>query len=347
MEWKIFILLHQQIPPRLSTMRTRAELRFYRDMGLKYDKKTLTYEEIIGQLKDRGLLFRDEKKALQALTNICYFRIANYLRYFETDSQHTDLGEQDTCGQCPEVCHQYKTGSYFEDALDLYYFDKKLRCLLFPVIQSVEVSLRSKMIHYVALKYEDPFWFLKDNLCLKQTLFVENLNAIKREIDRSKDEFIKDHLQKYSEPDIPPVWKSLEVSSFGTISKLYCNLKDNKIKKSIARQFNLPQHEVLESWIKSIVILRNSIAHHARIWNRRFPLMPQLSMPLRGAWIDGSHIYAKKLYAQLCCLAYLENSIHPDNDFKIQLKKLFSEYPSINLHAMGFPDNWQEQPLWK
>lgn len=218
---------------------------------------------------------------------------------------------------------------------------------MFPVIQSVEVSLRSKMIHYVALKYEDPFWFLKDNLCLKQTLFVENLNAIKREIDRSKDEFIKDHLQKYSEPDIPPVWKSLEVSSFGTISKLYCNLKDNKIKKSIARQFNLPQHEVLESWIKSIVILRNSIAHHARIWNRRFPLMPQLSMPLRGAWIDGSHIYAKKLYAQLCCLAYLENSIHPDNDFKIQLKKLFSEYPSINLHAMGFPDNWQEQPLWK
>lgn len=34
---------------------------------------------------------------------------------------------------------------------------------------------------------------------------------------------------------------------FGTLSKLYYNFSDKKLKKRVARQFNLPQHEVLES----------------------------------------------------------------------------------------------------
>lgn len=109
-------------------------------------------------------------------------------------------------------------------------------------------------------------------------MFTDNLNTIKREIQRSKEDFIQEHFRKYSSPDVPPVWKTLEVTSFGTLSKLICNLNDNHIKKQIARQYNLPQHQVLESWIKCIVILRNCLAHHARVWNRRFPQMPQLSM---------------------------------------------------------------------
>lgn len=179
-------------------------------------------------------------------------------------------------------------------------------------------------------------------------MFAENLNTIKREIHRSKEDFIQEHFDRYDSPDVPPVWKTLEVTSFGTLSKLYCNFKDNHIKKQIARQFNLPQHEVLESWIKCIVLLRNCIAHHARLWNRRFPQMPQLaSLRLRGAWIDCTQIRPSKLYAQLCCLAYLQDSIYPGNDFKEQLKILFKEYPLINIFHMGFPRDWEIQPLWK
>ena len=56
----------------------------------------------------------------------------------------------------------------------------------------------------------------------------------------------------------------------------YCNLSDTAIKKQIARDFDLPQHLYLGSWIKCAAVLRNCIAHHARVWNRRFPLKPQL-----------------------------------------------------------------------
>lgn len=71
------------------------------------------------------------------------------------------------------------------------------------------------------------------------------------------------------------------------------------------------------------------------------------SVRLRGAWIDCSRIRPNKLYAQLCCLAYLQDNIHPDNDFKIQVKNLLNDYPAINMRHMGFPDNWESQPLWR
>lgn len=322
--------MQQQIPPRFPfEQRTRAELRFYRDMN--YTKNALDYTQILTQLKERGLLFKDEEQAIKELSNISYFRIANYLRYFEIDSDR----------------HLYKPDTYFEDAVYIYYFDKKLRSLLFTAIQSIEVSLRSKVIHYVALAH-GPFWFSDSTLCINRMMFMDNMNTIMREVQRSKEEFIQEHFRKYSSPDVPPVWKTLEVTSFGTLSKLYCNLNDNHIKKQIARQFNLPQHQILESWIKCIVLLRNCLAHHARIWNRRFPQMPQLSsVRLRGAWIDCSRIRPNKLYAQLCCLAYLQDNIHPDNDFKIQVKNLLNDYSAINIHHMGFPDNWESQPLWR
>lgn len=298
---------------------------------MNYTKNALDYSQILAQLKSRGLLFKNEEQDVMELSNISYFRIANYLRYFEIDNSN----------------HLYKPGTYFEDALYIYYFDKKLRSLLFTAIQSIEVSLRSKVIHHVALSH-GPFWFADSNLCVNGTMFADNLNTIKREVLRSKEDFIQEHFRKYSSPDIPPVWKTLEVTSFGTLSKLFCNLSDNRVKKQIARQYNLPQHQVLESWVKCIVILRNCLAHHARIWNRRFPQMPQItSIRLRGAWIDCSRIRPNKLYAQLCCLAYLQDSIHPDNDFKNQIKNLLNEYSQINLQNMGFPIDWEIQPLWQ
>ena len=79
------VILQQQIPPRFPfEQRTRAELRFYRDMD--YTKNALDYTQISTQLKARGLLFKDEERAVEVLANISYFRIANYLRYFEIDN---------------------------------------------------------------------------------------------------------------------------------------------------------------------------------------------------------------------------------------------------------------------
>lgn len=99
--------------------------------------------------------------------------------------------------------------------------------------------------------------------------------------------------------------------------------------------------------MKCASVLRNYCAHHARLWNRRFPIMPQLPKSLPLQWIGTKCIRPIKLYGQVCCLAYLEQSINPNSQFKSRIKALLSNTPQTILKAMGFPANWREEPLWK
>ena len=193
-------------------------------------------------------------------------------------------------------------------------------------------------------------------------IFQKCLENIQKEVSRSKEDFLQEHFSKYDDPSLPPVWKTMEVVSFGTLSKLYCNFSDVDVKKAVAHSFGLPQYLYLD-----IAVLRNLCAHHDRIWNKRFPWKPQLPKRLPLAWIDTRSLRPIKLYAQLCCLAYLEQSIHPKSDFKEKViallydksqtitkamgfpanwQELYDKSQTIT-KAMGFPANWQEEPLWK
>lgn len=275
-------------------------------------------------------MISDSKQAAHYLQLISYFRLANYWKPMEAD----------------KINHLFKSGSSFENALSLYYFDKELRALVFTAIQSCEIAFRTQMIHHVSMVY-GAFWFADSSIAKSQLLFHANMQTIEKELSRTKEEFIKEHYNKYTAPAYPPAWKTLEVLSFGTISKLYSNLNDNALKKRIARSFQLPQHLYLESWIKTIAILRNYCAHHARLWNRMIPVPPQIPKSLPMGWIKIQQVNSHKLYATLCCLQYLLNSIYPNSDFSQQLQVLFAKYPNIDIHAMGLPNKWAEEILWQ
>lgn len=297
---------------------------------MKYSKQPLDYSEILDLLESRGLIIRDRNKAIECLKVVSYFRLDNYFHPMESD----------------KVQHIFKPGSTFDNAMDLYRFDCDLRELIFTAIQAVEIALRSKMIHHISLQY-GAFWFTDVSLFRDANIHHKCMEHIRQELKRTREEFIIEHSAKYSEPEFPPVWKTLEVTSFGTLSKLFCNFADNKIKKRIAREFNLPQHLVLESWIKSAVVLRNYLAHHSRVWNRKFPIKPQMTTPLRGNWVIPPVGNYDKLYSQLCYLQYLLNVIRPCNNFSFRLKVLLTEHLNVDTSAMGFPGNWLDEPLWR
>lgn len=297
---------------------------------MKYSKQPLDYSEILDLLESRGLIIRDRNKAIECLKVVSYFRLDNYFHPMESD----------------KVQHIFKPGSTFDNAMDLYRFYCDLRELIFTAIQAVEIALRSKMIHHISLQY-GAFWFTDVSLFRDANIHHKCMEQIRQELKRTREEFIIEHSAKYSEPEFPPVWKTLEVTSFGTLSKLFCNFADNKIKKRIAREFNLPQHLVLESWIKSAVVLRNYLAHHSRVWNRKFPIKPQMTTPLRGNWVIPPVGNYDKLYSQLCYLQYLLNVIRPCNNFSFRLKVLLTEHLNVDTSAMGFPGNWLDEPLWR
>lgn len=148
---------------------------------------------------------------------------------------------------------------------------------------------------------------------------------------------------------MPPSWKTLEVVSFGTLGKLYSNFADTSIKKTVARSFNVPNHEVLDSWIAALAALRNCCAHHARTWNRKYPMKPQLppTKKMRADWVDVSAVDPSRLYALLCCLIYWVNNIQPDNTTKDDILQLMKKHPNVDPPAMGFPKRWEQEALWR
>lgn len=296
---------------------------------MKYTKQAITIEQQIQVLRDRGLVIPDNQEASEILERISYFRLAEYWRHLEES----------------HVSHTFKENSQFSDIISLYYFDKELKTLLFSAIQTIEVTMRSKMIKHFTAKF-GPFWFMDETLCVNKEHFNSNLTHIRIEIQRSREEFIKEHFRKYSYPDLPPVWKTLEVVSFGTLSKLFSNFADATVKHAVARDMGLNHYKFIKSWMESLSAIRNYCAHHARVCNRAFPVKPQTPKRMPNNWIIDFSFKPETLYPQLCCISYWMNGICKNN-FTGDFKALLSKYPSVNPDVMGFPNNWEMEPLWK
>lgn len=297
---------------------------------MRYTKLPITIDDQIKILKDRGLIITNEKFAHSQLNKISYFRLANYWRPMEED----------------KVLHCFKPHSTFENAIRLYQFDLDLRSIIFTGIQTIEIALRSKIIQNVSLEY-GAFWFAEESLFVSSAIYRKCLDSLTDEISRSKEDFLEEHFAKYHIPSFPPAWKALEVASFGTIAKLYANLKNVKLKKRIAKEFGLPQHLFLESWIKSIAALRNCVAHHARVWNRKYPIKPQLPLTLPNQWISTEGVQPERLYSILCTIQYLLKALDEGEGFNRKMAQLLYEYPNVDITSMGFPKDWVKEPLWK
>ncbi len=205
--------------------------------------------------------------------------------------------------------------------------------------------MRAKIINHFSLSY-GPFWFMQPELAIDKHKFTENLGTLERELQRSKSDFIKEHYAKYGKEGYPPAWKMLELVSFGCLTKLYLNFSDTRIKKDIARSYFVPQHEILGSWMKSVNALRNACAHHERIWNRAMPAIPQLPDTLYNLWIMNKPKSSNRFYSVFCCLIYWLNTINPNNTLILNFKSLIQSFPNVDTAAMGFPQNWKDDPFW-
>ena len=44
---------------------------------------------------------------------------------------------------------------------------------------------------------------------------------------------------------------------------------------------------------------------------------------------------------------YIQQQVHPDSEFAARFNELLSRYPNMDIAAMGFPADWESQPLWE
>jgi len=299
-----------------------------------YKKKALTYEDQLQQLKNRGLIINNDAKVLKYLQNISYYRLEGYWWPLQADKE----------------THQFKPKSSFKQVIDLYNFDTELRMLIFSVIEKIEISLRTKLIYHMSHAY-GPWWFQDTTLFKDTPALIKTLEKLREEVERSKETYMKEHRRKYKDDKrYPPAWKTLELTSFGGLSKLYGNIKNTiPVKDAIAQEFGAVNHTFIPSWLQAISQIRNICAHHGRLWNKNLPASVKLLPNPPNSWIEEvprQHEF-KHLYVHLCIMKYLLNTIHPKNQFSQNLDTLLSNYSSVDSNALGFKANWQQEPLWQ
>lgn len=285
--------------------------------------------DLIAILKQRGLCFSDEALAENYLWNIGYFRLSAYL--------HPLVAE-------PKSDKIFKPDATFDKALAMYRFDRKLRLVLFNEIEKIEVAIRSMMVNIMAEGTGDVFWITNSSYFHSQTQFSKSLAVIDTEIERSKEEFILDFKRNFTDP-YPPAWMIAEILPLGSLCAIFRNIKIFALRKRIAGFFglNIPS---FDSWTQVIGLIRNICCHHARLWNKIMVVTPAIPSRMQYPWIDINKTDPKRVYLRICMIKYMLIPVSPLNSFTDKIKELLNTYPTIDKCAMGFPEDWESEPLW-
>lgn len=171
---------------------------------MKYDKPPKTYQEQIALLKERGVIFDDEKKAEHQLAAISYYRLSAYMFPFKKN-----VGGH--------IVDEFRYGTTWKDIYNLYVFDRKLRLLVFDAIEKIEIAVRCQIVYQLSHRYgshwqDNPDIFkepqnrvLSDGTTQAIDVFHEIQNHIAEQLHNNKAEiFIKHYVQTYDEPVNPP-----------------------------------------------------------------------------------------------------------------------------------------------
>ncbi|MEA1892688.1 MAG: Abi family protein [Campylobacterota bacterium] len=296
-----------------------------------YQKKHKTFEQQLELLKQRGLAISNYQYALTKLQHINYYRLSAYFLPFQfpKNSEHKNKFLPDTT---------------FEDIIKLYYFDTELRKIIFEAIEVIEIYLRTQISYYHSKSY-DAFGYLDIShlRANKQKEFDELHQDILKEKNRSKEMFIRHFKNKYKTTDLP-IWTVVEIISFGSLSKLFMILQETEQNEVIACMGGINK-VVFFKWFKALSSVRNTCAHHSRLWNKTLGV--GFEVPRNNEKFENLRSSNNKIFFALSVIEYILTCISEDEiEFKTKIKSLLRKYPQINIGKMGFTENWEDNPIW-
>lgn len=315
-----------------------------------YPKPFKDIPSLLLLLQQRGLSIPDAARAARCLQRIGYYRLSGYwypLRRSHIDPAGNVIIEED-----------FRPGATFAQVADLYVFDKKLRLHFLDAIERVEIAIRIKIADILGRR--DPLAYLNPSelhgnfsrkIAKGSTNHERWLANYRRSEERSKEDFITPFLARHPGFEFP-MWMAVEFWDFGNLSHFLPGMKVQD-RASLANEFGLLREDLLLSWIRAIHTVRNTCAHHSRLWNR--PLADNPKPPRVGdsALLDhlanDSHAQTR-LYAIAVALQFLIRSDQPTSQWSDRLKQLVNSFPTgpnLSLkQGAGFPDNWENLAIW-
>jgi abortive infection bacteriophage resistance protein len=293
---------------------------------MHYKKPAITFEQQIEKLERRGLQIEDKDRALRWLSRVSYYRLSAYFLPFQA--------EQDV----------FNRGATLTHVCDLYNFDRKLRLLLLDAIERIEVALRTSLTYEIGHRH-GPFGHTERTTFTEYFRFEEWLVELRDAENESQEKFVEHFRQKYTRERHLPIWMASELLSFGCLSRIFKGLNPTA-KRAIAVPFGATPDVILGSWLHTLSVVRNVCAHHARLWNREFGVVPKIP-PAPISYFPFSRPAATgRIYATLLVIHQMLKAIAPHSQWTERVVQLFQGYRAADLKAMGIPDGALAAEPW-
>lgn len=295
-------------------------------MGKKLKKPT-TFEQQVDILKEREMIIENRDSAKRILSTLNYYRFTGYALKFKKEDK-------------------YINNISFDKTYELYKFDKEIKNIIMGALESIEISVRTYMAYTLAHEYgsdahtnyeifenKEYYYGYRDNKGrYHKGLKDEFDNAINR---NKEDKVVKHHNEKYKGNF--HIWAIIEFISFGTLSRMYSNLK-REDKRAISKGLLDLDYKVLESGLIHLTYVRNICAHYARLYDRKFTKLAKLHEKYNEYEIEKD-----SLFCTILVIKELMSNVNEWTVIRDKLEKLFNEYIDvIDLKQIGLLENWKE-----
>ncbi|KQB84621.1 Abi-like protein [Corynebacterium oculi] len=305
-------------------------------------KPPTSVPEQISLLRERGMQMSDTI-ATQWLSTVGYYRLSGYWY----PARIIKNGRRE---------NNFIPGTHFNDAISLYEADRKLRTLVHDGMERIEVALRTKLCNQIcandSLAYTDPSIF-------RPTFNHQSwTQAANKRIKRSlrHNEAIKHYKNDYAGDY--PFWVMAEVLDFSDISRLYEGLKTGDQREiaenlgitidlhllSKEQRNNVTAGSPMARWFEHFTIIRNTCAHHGRLWNKSFVPTPTNALRTISSINTLPQGQSEKIYGALILMSYLLQGISPGttwpNKVSSLIKESFFTNPIVTPQALGAPSDW-------
>jgi len=300
-----------------------------------FEKRAISLEEQLDLLRVRGLQIDDEDRAARYLRTIGYYRLSAYFSPYQSPKD------------------VFAPGVAFDDVLDLYIADRKLRLLALDAMERIEVAVRTAISNVMSSRcgphwYMDSGNFTDDFLEFRphggKTKFEEFIGNVEyctgARAPGRRNSSCKHYFATYNSPDLPPSWMIIEVLPMGAWSKVYDGIRKVEYQKRIASQFSF-DHKHFASWVHALTLIRNCLAHHCRFWNHQFPPKAKNVHEYTHDGIILGTPYANFAMINAVLKRFTHHSTWPQ-----RLYEQLSEWP-LDVHMyMKFPHEWHAHEFW-
>ena len=304
---------------------------------MKEQKKFVTFDEQVDLIiNHKHITVVDKENAKDILSRIGYFPLMEgYKHLFR--KQNSNI---------------YKTETTFDEIVNLYYFDEKLRELFLRYLLRIERHLRTLISYYFVECYgisQDEYLNVNNyNKARKYKNVINKLVVILEKTTNTTDyNYINYYRETYGNL---PLWVTTNVLTFGSLSKMFTVLPKS-IKSRICKHFNNINQNQMDSFLSVLTKYRNVCAHGECLFSYKTvdsisdtSLHEKLKLPKKGnQYIKGK----QDLFAVVIVFRYLL----PNSDFLTFKRKLIMEIENVvqlNQHVsreelldlMGFSNNW-------